>query len=46
MLANLYYGQFDGIYMNPPYFESNSGLLSQEESVALALHEQTIFYER
>ena len=35
-----YYGQFDGIYMNPPYFESNSGLLSQEESVALALHEQ------
>jgi len=36
----MYYGQFDGIYMNPPYFESNSGLLSQEESVALALHEQ------
>lgn len=35
-----YYGQFDGIYMNPPYFEPNSGLLSQEESVALALHEQ------
>ena len=35
-----YYGQFDGIYMNPPYFETNSGLLSQEESVALALHEQ------
>lgn len=35
-----YYGQFDGIYMNPPYFEANSGLLSQEESVALALHEQ------
>ena len=35
-----YYGHFDGIYMNPPYFETNSGLLSQEESVALALHEQ------
>ena len=35
-----YYGQFDGIYMNPPYFETNSGFLSQEESVALALHEQ------
>ncbi len=35
-----YYGQFDGIYMNPPYFEPNSGLLSQEENVALALHEQ------
>ena len=35
-----YYGQFNGIYMNPPYFESNSGLLSQEESIALALHEQ------
>lgn len=35
-----YYCQFDGIYMNPPYFEPNSGLLSQEESVALALHEQ------
>ena len=35
-----YYGQFDGIYMNPPYFETNSGLLSQKESVALALHEQ------
>ena len=38
--GKLYYGQFDGIYMNPPYFEPNSGLLSQEESVALALHEQ------
>ena len=38
--GKLYYGQFDGIYMNPPYFELNSGLLSQEESVALALHEQ------
>ena len=35
-----YYGQFDGIYMNPPYFETNSGFLSQEESVVLALHEQ------
>ena len=35
-----YYGQFDGIYMNPPYFETNSGLLSQEEGLALALHEQ------
>ena len=38
--GKVYYGQFDGIYMNPPYFEPNSGLLSQEESVALALHEQ------
>lgn len=38
--GSTYYGQFDGIYMNPPYFEPNSGLLSQEESVALALHEQ------
>lgn len=38
--SKVYYGQFDGIYMNPPYFEPNSGLLSQEESVALALHEQ------
>lgn len=35
-----YYGQFDGIYMNPPYFETNSGLLSTVENVALALHEQ------
>ena len=39
-VGKAYYGQFDGIYMNPPYFETNSGLLSQEESVALALHEQ------
>lgn len=38
--GKVFYGQFDGIYMNPPYFEPNSGLLSQEESVALALHEQ------
>ncbi len=38
--GKVYYGQFDGVYMNPPYFEPNSGLLSQEESVALALHEQ------
>ena len=38
--GKVYYGQFDGIYMNPPYFEPNSGLLSQEESVALAVHEQ------
>ena len=38
--GKVYYGQFDGIYMNPPYFEPNSGLLSQEASVALALHEQ------
>lgn len=38
--GKVYYGQFDGIYMNPPYFESNSGLLSKEESIALALHEQ------
>lgn len=38
--GKVYYGQFDGIYMNPPYFEPNSGLLSQEENVALALHEQ------
>ena len=38
--GKVYYGQFDGIYMNPPYFESNSGILPQEESVALALHEQ------
>ena len=35
-----YYGQFDGIYMNPPYFEPNRGLVSREENVALALHEQ------
>ena len=35
-----YYGQFDGIYMNPPYFEPHSGLLSEEENLALALHEQ------
>ncbi len=35
-----YYGQFDGIYMNPPYFEANSGLLSAVENVVLALHEQ------
>ena len=41
-----YYGQFDGIYMNPPYFESNSGLLSQEESIALALHEQHSMKDR
>ena len=38
--GKLYYGQFDGIYMNPPYFETNSGLLSTVENVALALHEQ------
>jgi len=38
--GKVYYGQFDGIYMNPPYFEPQSGLLSEEESVALALHEQ------
>lgn len=35
-----YYGQFDGIYMNPPYFEPNRGFVSREENVALALHEQ------
>lgn len=38
--GKVYYGQFDGIYMNPPYFETNSGLLSTVENVALALHEQ------
>ena len=38
--GSTYYGQFDGIYMNPPYFETNSGLLSTVENVALALHEQ------
>ena len=38
--GKVYYGQFDGIYMNPPYFETNSGLLSTVEIVALALHEQ------
>ncbi len=38
--GKVYYGQFDGIYMNPPYFEANSGLLSTVENVALALHEQ------
>ncbi len=38
--GKVYYGQFDGIYMNPPYFEAHSGLLSTVENVALALHEQ------
>ncbi len=38
--GKVYYGQFDGIYINPPYFETNSGLLSTVENVALALHEQ------
>ena len=38
--GKVYYGQFDGIYMNPPYFEPQSGLLSEAENVALALHEQ------
>ena len=44
--GKVYYGQFDGIYMNPPYFEANSGLLSTVENVALALHEQHSMKDR
>ena len=38
--GKVYYGKFDGIYINTPYFEPQSGLLSEAENVALALHEQ------
>lgn len=33
------YGQFDGIYINPPYFDLQCGAKPQEEGIELALHE-------